>query len=60
MLSEEISCFGGRIREITRGSASLELETVVEKLNSLEDVSRPIVDQFSNVSRSIGVIRFTI
>lgn len=38
----------------------MELEGVIEQLNYLQGVSCQIVDHFSNVSRSINGIQFTI
>lgn len=42
------------------GSASSELEGVIEQLHSLQDMSHQIVNHFSNVSGSTGGTRFTI
>lgn len=61
MASKEILALEGALEKLLpSGSDSLELEGVLEQLDSLQSVSRQIIDHFDDVSMSIDGIRLTI
>lgn len=60
MSSEEIFGFGCLGETTAEWECRFGMEAIDVQANSLEDITRQIVDHFSNVSRTINGIKFTM
>lgn len=50
----------GVVEKLPPSGASLELQAIVEWIDLLQGVSRQVLDEFNDITRSINGIKFTI